>query len=102
HDQTTARARREELSRGGSQRSASQGTGRSQPAMEGQVKPDHFWQDLRVAQDNALEQSDNVRTVRERMPSRPPIEERRVRWPLAVAATLSLAAAVVLGIVGLR
>lgn len=66
------------------------------------MKPDHFWQDLRVAQDNALEQSHNVRTVRERMPSRPPIEERRVRWPLAVAATLSLAAAVLLGVVGLH
>jgi transmembrane sensor len=70
--------------------------------MEGQVKPDHFWQDLRDAQDTALEQSNNVRVVRERMPSRPPIEERRFKRPLAVAATLSLAAAIVLGIIGLR
>jgi hypothetical protein len=70
--------------------------------MEGQVKPDNFWQDLRDAQDAALQRSDNVRVVRERMPSRPPIEERKARWPFAVAATLSLAAAGVLGIFGFR
>src|SRR5450432_1915993 len=71
--------------------------------MEGQVKPDHFWQELRDAQDSALDRSDNVRVVRERMPSRPPpIEERRFKWPLAAVATLSLAAAVALGIFGLH
>jgi hypothetical protein len=70
--------------------------------MEGQVKPDQFWQDLRDAQDNALEQSKNVRMVRDRMPSRPPIDERRSRWPFALAGGVAVAAATVLGIITFR
>lgn len=58
--------------------------------------PDNFWQELQAAQDATLQHVDNVRVVRERMPSRPPAEPVKRRWPFAVGAVFAVAAALAL------
>jgi hypothetical protein len=65
------------------------------------MMPDDLWERLRDAQDATREHAGNVRSVRERMPSRPPVEPATRRW-LAIPAVLALAAAVALAVTSLR